>query len=321
VLLDFGAARHVIGGHRQALTAIVKPNFAPIEQYADAGALRQGPWSDLYSLAAVLHYCLIGRAPMPATLRVVNDELPSLRALRHELVAADGSRYDEDFLGAIDSALCVLPDGRPQDAAAFGALLRGRQALPVTPRAAALSVMPGNARAVERAGFAPTTELERPDEEAHAVTTAWRTLGAAAPRRRTAWPARRAVLGLAVIAGAALLAQAVSLRDTQLPLVAQPAVPPQPAPALAAPAPVIAPAPSEPRFVPTQPALGKATTVAATPAAARSMRQTARASCGERNFFSMQFCLDRQCRKAEFARDPECVERVRQQTPPAQPNY
>lgn len=305
VLLDFGAARHVIGGHREALTAIVKPNFAPIEQYSNAGAVRQGPWSDLYSLGAVLHFCLIGRAPMPATLRVINDELPSLRALQRELVAADGTRYDDNFLGAIDSALAVLPEGRPQDTAAFSALLHGRQALPLAPRIAALSVMQGDARAVERAIFAPTTELARPAAEDHAVTTAWRTLGSVTRRHRAPRPLWRTALGLAVIAGAALAAHAVSTRNA--PPLAQATVVQQAAPAITS-------ASSAPRRVAARPVTGANTTVTAKAPAARSAGQTARASCGDRNFFSMQICLDRQCRAAEFARDPECVERLRQQT-------
>ena len=45
VLLDFGAARHVLADRTQTLTAILKPQFAPIEQYADAQAMRQGPWT------------------------------------------------------------------------------------------------------------------------------------------------------------------------------------------------------------------------------------------------------------------------------------
>jgi tRNA A-37 threonylcarbamoyl transferase component Bud32 len=44
VLLDFGAARRVIGDRSHSITAVLKPSFAPIEQYAEANALRQGPW-------------------------------------------------------------------------------------------------------------------------------------------------------------------------------------------------------------------------------------------------------------------------------------
>ena len=55
VLLDFGAARRVIeGGAQKALTSIMKPHFAPLEQYADQSAMRQGPWTDLYALGGTI---------------------------------------------------------------------------------------------------------------------------------------------------------------------------------------------------------------------------------------------------------------------------
>jgi serine/threonine protein kinase len=60
VLLDFGAARRVISDKSQTLTAILKPAYAPIEQYAEVGAVKQGPWTDIYALGATLHYLLLG---------------------------------------------------------------------------------------------------------------------------------------------------------------------------------------------------------------------------------------------------------------------
>jgi len=46
VLLDFGAARRIIGDMTRALTAVLKPSYAPIEQYTEEAGLAQGPWTD-----------------------------------------------------------------------------------------------------------------------------------------------------------------------------------------------------------------------------------------------------------------------------------
>ncbi len=43
--------------------------------------LRQGPWSDLYSLAAVVHGCLCNDTPLPATLRSIRDRMVPFPAL------------------------------------------------------------------------------------------------------------------------------------------------------------------------------------------------------------------------------------------------
>ena len=75
VLLDLGAARRAITDQTQQMTAILKVNYAPIEQYADAADMQQGPWTDLYSVAAVVHAVLSKEAPLPATFRVLNDRM------------------------------------------------------------------------------------------------------------------------------------------------------------------------------------------------------------------------------------------------------
>jgi serine/threonine protein kinase len=43
VLLDLGSARRAIIDDSHKHTAILKVNYAPIEQYADAQDLREGP--------------------------------------------------------------------------------------------------------------------------------------------------------------------------------------------------------------------------------------------------------------------------------------
>lgn len=134
VLLDFGAARHVISQNSQALTAILKPSFAPIEQYAETTQLRQGPWTDLYALAAVLHYCITGRTPVPATARAVYDDLPSLQQMAGALAQDFGRTYSPALLATIDRALSVKPDERPASASAWRELLQADEG-PVQPSA------------------------------------------------------------------------------------------------------------------------------------------------------------------------------------------
>jgi serine/threonine protein kinase len=79
VLLDLGAARRIIGDMTQALTVILKPGYAPVEQYAEVASMKQGAWTDLYALAAVLYFVIAGRAPPPAVARMVNDEMRPVR--------------------------------------------------------------------------------------------------------------------------------------------------------------------------------------------------------------------------------------------------
>jgi serine/threonine protein kinase len=107
VLLDFGAARRVIGDATQALTTILKPGYAPIEQYAEVPSMKQGSWTDVYALCAVLYAALTGRPPMTAVGRMVNDEMVPVSSIA-------AGRYSKEFLKAIDAGLALRPEHRPQ---------------------------------------------------------------------------------------------------------------------------------------------------------------------------------------------------------------
>jgi len=116
VLLDFGAARRVIGDMTHALTVVLKPGYAPIEQYAEEGGPAQGPWTDVYAFAAVLYAAIIGKAPLAAVARAYNDALVPLQR-------DPPQGYSLQFLRAIDAALAVRPEDRPQSIEAFRASL------------------------------------------------------------------------------------------------------------------------------------------------------------------------------------------------------
>lgn len=118
VLLDFGAARRVIGDATQGLTVILKPGYAPVEQYAEVKSMKQGAWTDVYALAATVHFAIHGKPPEPAVARMLSDTfVPLTQSAR--------GRYSEGFLAAMDAALRVKPEDRPQNVAAFRALLGG----------------------------------------------------------------------------------------------------------------------------------------------------------------------------------------------------
>jgi serine/threonine protein kinase len=119
VLLDLGAARRAITDSTHKHTAILKVNYAPIEQYAGADDMRQGPWTDLYSVAAVMHGCLCNEAPLPATFRVLRDGMPTMESVTQTVQAHFGQSYSSEFVAAISHALAIQPQDRPQSVQEF----------------------------------------------------------------------------------------------------------------------------------------------------------------------------------------------------------
>jgi serine/threonine protein kinase len=215
VLLDFGAARRVITDHTQSLTAILKPSFAPIEQYAETSHLRQGAWTDLYALAAVLHYCLTGRTPVPSTARAVHDDLAPLATLADELGRDFGQQYPLNLLETIDRGLAVRPEHRLASVAQWRASLIGEPLPPITQlimRTTQAPARPDPAPAREPT-FAPTMLVSRPEGASGETTGPAGPGGGASVSpggwlpgvRQSAW-FRAATLGLA---GAGLAAVAV----------------------------------------------------------------------------------------------------------------
>ncbi len=127
VLLDLGAARLVIGGMTQALTTILKPGYAPIEQYVDDGTMHQGPWTDVYGLGAVLYYMLTGVAPPQAVARMITDPL-------HNMASKVRVAVPEAFIDAVIKALAVRPENRFQSVDDLRDGLGWSEPLPAAPR-------------------------------------------------------------------------------------------------------------------------------------------------------------------------------------------
>lgn len=152
VLLDFGAARRVIGDMTQALTVILKPGYAPIEQYAEMPNMKQGAWTDIYALAAVVYYAILRRLPPPSVSRIMQDNYEPLASL--PLLQG---RYSDTFLKGIDHCLAVRPEQRPQTIDDMRTLLGIQSTARMAP--------PQSTEAVTKDTRAASSTADLPEEE------------------------------------------------------------------------------------------------------------------------------------------------------------
>lgn len=108
-LLDFGAARYAMGEHSRSLSVVLKPGYAPEEQYRSKG--KQGPWTDIYAVGATLYKAITGTLPPEALDRLDEDTL--------ELPSQNGIRIIPRAEQALLKAMSVRAGGRFQDMETF----------------------------------------------------------------------------------------------------------------------------------------------------------------------------------------------------------
>lgn len=112
-LIDFGAARAALTERSGTLSVIIKPGYAPEEQYRVRG--QQGPWTDVYALGATFYHALTGERPPPALDRLYQDTLPPLAAL--------GAIVPSALEPVLFKALAVRSEQRFQTVAEFQSAL------------------------------------------------------------------------------------------------------------------------------------------------------------------------------------------------------
>ena len=103
-LMDFGSARKYGGAASGKMTIVLKPGYAPVEQYGSTG--HQGTYTDVYSVCATIYRMITGVVPTNSQERMASDTLR-----RPTQLGASISPKNE---AALMKGLAVLPENRIQ---------------------------------------------------------------------------------------------------------------------------------------------------------------------------------------------------------------
>jgi len=122
VLIDFGAARQEMREKSKSLSVILKAGYAPEEQYRSRG--KQGPWTDIYAVAATMYSCITGQVPSEAMDRLAEDDLVASSKLKvtiggvqeAALIKALSIRAERRFQAVEDFQAALLNSSAVKDA-------------------------------------------------------------------------------------------------------------------------------------------------------------------------------------------------------------
>jgi non-specific serine/threonine protein kinase len=145
VLIDFGSARFESGDATSTKVTFHTPPYAAIEQYVRT--YDQGPWTDIYALGVMMYEAITGEKPAEVLERMHGDKGKTL---------AEGNwpGFSDSFLAAVDAAMTIRPDERPQSIGKWLELFDQ----PATPRAKAPVEDDADDGATRIASYATETE-------------------------------------------------------------------------------------------------------------------------------------------------------------------
>lgn len=116
-LIDFGAARFSDSESEKTRTIIITPGYAPAEQYQTKS--RQGAFTDIYAVAAVLYELLTGIKPDESINRKIEDLVEEPRVLNPQV--------PQHISNAVMRAMAIQPEIRFQNVEQFSKALRSRK--------------------------------------------------------------------------------------------------------------------------------------------------------------------------------------------------
>jgi serine/threonine protein kinase len=343
LLLDLDAVRGVLVSDRtQSLMATLEPCFQPIEQRAPVSYMVQGPWSDLYSLAATMHFCISGKLPPPPHAPRPTRSFEPMGMVWQQLRADHPTLGDEPpWLRVIDACLSDDPQDRPQSVTQARTLIDAQPApvliavpkveSPLPPAtaaeiAAAQEPVPGPADDGRIAGTDPpaagtpssdhTVASISPRDDPRAEPQRQASAVAVLQRRSSLLAVGVAAL-LAVTTALAILAWLGEKPDASAPLAQVPLSPAAASPNLSAAVPstsISAPTSAEalPSLSPGASGPTGATPPAPADAAAPQPERSARLPssprqlCAGRERYELLQCMQIQCAKRAWAKHEQC---------------